>query len=58
MRGQVLVELLGHVVEWLYKGLQILPSQFDSGRGLQKKSDAGLSSKLSYFVLKVIILGL
>ena len=25
----------GHVAEWLRRGLQILPSQFDSGRGLQ-----------------------
>ena len=38
MRGVILVELLGHVAEWLRRGLQILPSQFDSGRGLQKKS--------------------
>ena len=27
---------LGHVAEWLRRGLQILLSQFDSGRGLQK----------------------
>ena len=26
---------VGHVAEWLRRGLQILPSQFDSGRGLQ-----------------------
>ena len=26
---------IGHVAEWLRRGLQILPSQFDSGRGLQ-----------------------
>ena len=26
----------GHVAEWLRRGLQILVSQFDSGRGLQK----------------------
>ena len=26
----------GHVAEWLRRGLQILLSQFDSGRGLQK----------------------
>lgn len=25
----------GHVAEWLRRGLQILVSQFDSGRGLQ-----------------------
>ena len=29
----------GHVAEWLRRGLQILLSQFDSGRGLQKKSE-------------------
>ena len=28
----------GHVAEWLRGGLQILLSQFDSGRGLQKNS--------------------
>ena len=28
----------GHVAEWLRRGLQILLSQFDSGRGLQKIS--------------------
>ena len=28
----------GHVAEWLRRGLQILLSQFDSGRGLQKKT--------------------
>jgi hypothetical protein len=28
--------MIGHVAEWLRRGLQILPSQFDSGRGLQK----------------------
>jgi hypothetical protein len=28
---------IGHVAEWLRRGLQILVSQFDSGRGLQKK---------------------
>jgi hypothetical protein len=28
--------LLGHVAEWLRRGLQILLFQFDSGRGLQK----------------------
>ena len=27
---------LGHVAEWLRRGLQILLSQFDSGRGLQR----------------------
>ena len=27
---------IGHVAEWLRRGLQILVSQFDSGRGLQK----------------------
>ena len=31
-------ECFGHVAEWLRRGLQILPSQFDSGRGLQKIS--------------------
>ena len=29
------VDLVGHVAEWLRRGLQILVSQFDSGRGLQ-----------------------
>ena len=29
------VDIVGHVAEWLRRGLQILPSQFDSGRGLQ-----------------------
>ena len=28
--------IIGHVAEWLRRGLQILLSQFDSGRGLQK----------------------
>ena len=28
---------IGHVAEWLRRGLQILLFQFDSGRGLQKK---------------------
>ena len=28
----------GNVAEWLRRGLQILVSQFDSGRGLQKIS--------------------
>ena len=32
------VDIVGHVAEWLRRGLQILPSQFDSGRGLQKFS--------------------
>ena len=27
---------VGHVAEWLRRGLQILVSQFDSGRGLQE----------------------
>ena len=27
--------IIGHVAEWLRRGLQILLSQFDSGRGLQ-----------------------
>ena len=27
---------IGHVAEWLRRGLQILLFQFDSGRGLQK----------------------
>ena len=30
--------MIGHVAEWLRRGLQILLSQFDSGRGLQKTS--------------------
>ena len=30
--------LLGHVAEWLRRGLQILLFQFDSGRGLQNIS--------------------
>ena len=30
------MKLNGHVAEWLRRGLQILVSQFDSGRGLQK----------------------
>ena len=29
------MKLNGHVAEWLRRGLQILLSQFDSGRGLQ-----------------------
>ena len=29
------VDIVGHVAEWLRRGLQILVSQFDSGRGLQ-----------------------
>ena len=29
------MKLNGHVAEWLRRGLQILVSQFDSGRGLQ-----------------------
>ena len=41
------------MAEWLRRGLQILPSQFDSGRGLQKKSDRELSSKFSYFSIQV-----
>jgi hypothetical protein len=28
------VDIVGHVAEWLRRGLQILVSQFDSGRGL------------------------
>ena len=32
------VDIVGHVAEWLRRGLQILVSQFDSGRGLQKIS--------------------
>ena len=32
------MKLNGHVAEWLRRGLQILVSQFDSGRGLQNKS--------------------
>ena len=31
------MKLNGHVAEWLRRGLQILVSQFDSGRGLQFK---------------------
>ena len=30
------MKLNGHVAEWLRRGLQILVSQFDSGRGLQE----------------------
>jgi hypothetical protein len=30
------VDIVGHVAEWLRRGLQILVSQFDSGRGLQE----------------------
>ena len=30
--------IIGHVAEWLRRGLQILLSQFDSGRGLQEIS--------------------
>ena len=41
MQNKVLIQSVllkkGHVAEWLRRGLQILPSQFDSGRGLQKK---------------------
>ena len=29
------VDIVGHVADWLRRGLQILVSQFDSGRGLQ-----------------------
>ena len=47
MRGQILVELLGHVAEWLRRGLQILPSQFDSGRGLQNLLLFCLEKKVS-----------
>ena len=32
------VDIVGHVAEWLRRGLQILVSQFDSGRGLQEIS--------------------
>ena len=32
------VDIVGHVAEWLRRGLQILLFQFDSGRGLQKIS--------------------
>ena len=32
------MKLNGHVAEWLRRGLQILVSQFDSGRDLQNKS--------------------
>ena len=28
------VDIVGHVAEWLRRGLQILLFQFDSGRGL------------------------
>ena len=32
------VDIVGHVAEWLRRGLQILVSQFNSGRGLQEIS--------------------
>jgi hypothetical protein len=35
----------GNVAEWLRRGLQILVSQFDSGRCLQKKSCFSLKKK-------------
>ena len=36
IKMEILSYLIGHVAEWLRRGLQILLSQFDSGRGLQK----------------------
>ena len=51
--GHALNELIlmniGHVAEWLRRGLQILLFQFDSGRGLQK-------IKLFYFLKKSMLL--
>ena len=38
----------GHVAEWLRRGLQILLSQFDSGRGLQKKGCFILLKKVCF----------
>ncbi len=40
------MKLNGHVAEWLRRGLQILVSQFDSGRGLQNKSFLNNDSKM------------
>ena len=43
------MKLNGHVAEWLRRGLQILVSQFDSGRCLQKNLVLVLKkSKLSF----------
>jgi hypothetical protein len=42
---------IGHVAEWLRRGLQILLFQFDSGRGLQK-------NKLFYFIKKSKLLSI
>ena len=36
MRGLILVELVAHVMEWLRRGLQILISQFNSGRASKR----------------------
>ena len=38
-------ECFGHVAEWLRRGLQILLSQFDSGRGLQLSKILSQSTK-------------
>ena len=43
-------ECFGHVAEWLRRGLQILPSQFDSGRGLQKISCFNFIKKVCCFL--------
>ena len=45
----------GHVAEWLRRGLQILVSQFDSGRGLQKKILSCDKKKVS--LINIIFLG-
>ena len=37
----------GNVAEWLRRGLQILVSQFDSGRCLQKKELFSFQKKVS-----------
>ena len=41
---------IGHVAEWLRRGLQILVSQFDSGRGLQKISCFNFIKKVCCFL--------
>jgi hypothetical protein len=37
--------IIGHVAEWLRRGLQILLFQFDSGRGLHNNSVVLFSEK-------------
>ena len=49
------MKLNGHVAEWLRRGLQILVSQFDSGRGLQKKILSCDKKKVS--LINIIFLG-